>query len=340
MLPATHRLKTKKPRKRSKRTLGFVEHLALVGWATITTLLAVIALANAYPLEGTEAMGSQMNALVWYWVLATALAGCVSAIARRRRLAYFWKNSSKPLVAFQFLGALVFGVVNGTLISFFMHVTEVKNSLPTIFSSYSQVKDQVPTPFLEDGGINLEWFDENQALRTDKKAAWCERAQTTHRFFLGAHTGGSHSNQVIAFVLGNSLLRSLKDHGCISDQQWLDQMTLAYEQARLLPGPDLFIQKKMAWIPFYKMLYGAPEIMVKRIKPTPNNVCAQMASDSLAFKSSAEFCAAFFSSEKLATLEDLERIRNALGARADKEKDTHEPSNPRSQWRQAVYDDL
>ena len=322
MLPATHRLKTKKPRKRSKRTLGFVEHLALVGWATITTLLAVIALANAYPLEGTEAMGSQMNALVWYWVLATALAGCVSAIARRRRLAYFWKNSSKPLVAFQFLGALIFGVVNGTFISFFMHVTEIKNSLPAIFSSYSQVKDQVPTPFLKDGGINMEWFDEKQALRTDKKAAWCERAQTTHRFFLGAHTGGSHSNQVMAFVLGNSLLGSLKDHGCISDQQWLDQMTQAYEQARLLPGPDLFIQQKMSWAPHYKMLYGAPEIMVERIKPTPNNVCAQMASGSLAFQGSAEFCASSFAGEKLATLQDFERIRNALVARVDKEKDT------------------
>ena len=38
MFSTLSRLKTKKPRKRSKRSLGFVEHLALVGWATLSQL--------------------------------------------------------------------------------------------------------------------------------------------------------------------------------------------------------------------------------------------------------------------------------------------------------------
>ncbi len=322
MLSILNRLKTKKPRRHSKRTLGFVEHLALVGWATITTLLAVIALANTYSIDGTDVMGSETNALVWYWVLATAMAGGISAISRRRRLAYFWKTSSKPLVAFQFLGALAFGVVNGTLISFLMHVTETKNSLLAITSSYSQAQAQVPTLFLKDGELNREWFDDSQVLRADKKEAWCQRAEVTRRLFVGAHTGGPHSNQAMAFLLGNSLLQQIQNQGCISDQQWLEQMTHTYEQARLLQGPDLFIQKKMAWNPLYKMLYRGPEIMVDRIKPTPGNVCLQMASGSLSSKGSAAFCEAVFAGNQLATTEELKRIRQTLKARAAQQKDT------------------
>lgn len=146
MISIARRPKTQKPRKLSKRVLGFVDLLALVGWATITLLLAILGLVASYPIDGAEGMDSEAGMLVWYWVAGTAVAGCISAIVRRRRLAYFWKTSHKLVEILQLLLAVLFGVLNGALLAFLLHVTETKHSLLALFASYPQFQDHIPAP--------------------------------------------------------------------------------------------------------------------------------------------------------------------------------------------------
>lgn len=126
----------------------------------------------------------------------------------------------------------------------------------------------------------------------------------------------------MAFLLANGMLRNLHGHGCISDQQWLDTMTQTHETASRLPGPDLFIEQKMSWMPLYNMIHLSSQMLVDRIKPTPGNVCTQLAYGPLSFKGSADFCTSLFDGDTLATNEDLERIRHALETRASQETGT------------------
>lgn len=322
MLSMISRLKVEKSRGRSKPTLGLGVFLTLSCWTSVTFLLWLAGMLIAYEPGGDGDLGNSTMAIVWYWAGISVIGGLFFALSRRRRLAWLWKSGSKPFFVFEILRAVLFGLVNGVLISFLFHMNTVRNDAVSLFDHYTYARNQVPQPLLDNTLPNAEWFDESQALHADKKQVWCERAQVSQGFFLNTHTSPTQSNQVLAFMLGSTFLHQRHANGCVSDQQWLDEMKQTHHQASAFPGPDAFIQQKLAWTYVYKLLFTPSEILVDRLKPTPANLCARMATNDLGFQGSAELCADYFANDELATLADIDRIRTTLKTQADKRKDT------------------
>lgn len=255
--------------------------------------------------EGTGLLGWETLAA---WLIPLLCVSTIMILSKRKKNMVRWRNTPKPLLAFQMAALTFFGAVAGHV--FFMQ-TELRTRMPQMvenFEQFSKVKDTLP---LFDGKDSDLWFSEDGRLRVEKQEAWCARVAMAEDL-LGWTDGSSRlHSKGLAGLLDGSILNHAHAQGCLDDTQWLEKKRQIHHAATQSLGVDQAINQAFSWSPLFNTLNKTDDIIAERLILSPSTACVHLVGQMETGDGGElfEYCHEALPTDRWVSAEELQELR-------------------------------